>query len=124
MLRTSQAMDLKALIDRVDRHTREKGVNNVCAPVRQVVPGLHLFRQDTPTSIDASIYNPIVCLILQGRKETTVGDRCFGVTAGECVIVSHVLPTMARITHASPTEPYLAVVFPLDLAELRSIDRE
>ncbi|MEM7136063.1 MAG: AraC family transcriptional regulator [Myxococcota bacterium] len=85
------------------------------------VPGLFLLRERAPTEFEAAIYEPIVCLILQGEKETTVGDRAFTVSEGRCIVVSHHLPVMARITKASPRTPYLAVVIRLDLAVLRSL---
>lgn len=83
--------------------------------------GVHLLRHDQPTEFEASIYDPIVCLILQGAKETTLGDRVFTVEAGHCVVVSHDVPVLARITRATPDEPYLALVIALDLAVLRSL---
>ncbi|MEM6734262.1 MAG: AraC family transcriptional regulator, partial [Myxococcota bacterium] len=66
-------------------------------------------------------YDPIMCLILQGRKVTTVGDRTFSASAGDCIIVSHDLPVVARITDATESSPYLAMVAKLDLSELRSL---
>lgn len=83
--------------------------------------GLALLRETSPTELEASVYEPIVCLILQGEKETTVGDRVFTVTEGHCVVVSHDLPVLARITRASEESPYLAVVIRLDVSVLRSL---
>ncbi|MEM7437705.1 MAG: AraC family transcriptional regulator [Myxococcota bacterium] len=87
----------------------------------ETLPGLFLLRESAPTEFEATIYEPIVCLILQGEKETTVGDRVFTVSEGHCIVVSHDLPVMARITKASPRTPYLAIVIRLDLAVLRSL---
>lgn len=84
-------------------------------------PGLFLLRQTQPTEFEAMIYKPIVCLILQGEKETTVGEHVFTISQGHCVVVSHDLPVCARITHATPDKPYLALVIDLDLAVLRSL---
>src|SRR5690606_636734 len=83
--------------------------------------GVYLVRETSPTEFEASIYEPVVCLILQGEKETTIGEQTRGVTAGECVVVSHDLPVLARITEASERKPYLAVVIELDLLVLRSL---
>ncbi|MDC0714164.1 AraC family transcriptional regulator N-terminal domain-containing protein [Stigmatella sp. ncwal1] len=41
----------------------------------QPLPGLRLLLHHRPTAFEASLYEPVVCLILQGRKETTLGDR-------------------------------------------------
>lgn len=85
------------------------------------VPGLFLVRRTERTDIEAMVYDPFVCLILQGSKETVVGERRVDVAAGACIIVSHDLPVVARITDARPEVPYLAVGARLDLAELRSL---
>lgn len=85
------------------------------------VPGLGLVRRTRTTAFEAALYEPIACLILQGRKETTIGDRRFEVGAGETIIVSHGLPVEARILEASPRRPYLSLVVRLDLTELRSL---
>lgn len=83
--------------------------------------GLHVLRHDAPTQFEATVYHPIVCLILQGAKETTLGERRFDVAAGHCVVVSHDVPVLARIRQASPEAPYLALVIELDLEVLRTL---
>lgn len=83
--------------------------------------GVHVLRHEAPTQFEATVYHPIVCLILQGAKETTIGERRFDVVAGHCVVVSHDVPVLARIREASPEVPYLALVIELDLAVLRSL---
>lgn len=80
-----------------------------------------MFREQAPTTFEAMVYEPIACLILQGEKETSVGDEVFTVPEGHCVVVSHDLPVLARITRASARRPYLALVIRLDLAVLRSL---
>jgi hypothetical protein len=56
------------------------------------LPGLRLVRHFRSTAFEATIYEPVVCLILQGRKETTFGERSFKMGAGESLLVSHELP--------------------------------
>jgi AraC-like DNA-binding protein len=83
--------------------------------------GIHVLREPSPTEFEASIYEPVACLILQGEKATTIGDQIRVVAAGSCIVVSHDLPVVSRVTKASPNKPYLAVVIQLDLAVLRSL---
>lgn len=85
------------------------------------VPGLVTLCSDQPTKLEGTLYNPVICLILQGRKETYVGDRKFGFGMGESLIVSHDIPVMTRITEASPQKPYLAVALSIDMQILRSL---
>ncbi|MFT5434762.1 MAG: AraC-like DNA-binding protein [Myxococcota bacterium] len=109
-------MTFKVLAERINRL-----LEPLDRPPHDAVPGLYLLHETQPTEFEAMIYDPVVCLILQGEKETTIGNRTFTVSAGECVVISHDTPVLARITQASADRPYLAVVIPLDLGVLRSL---
>lgn len=85
------------------------------------IAGLTLMRANRPTSVDASCYEPVICLILQGRKEIELGPRRVGAGRGQSIIVSHDLPVRTRIVEASPERPYLVAVVRLDVATLRSL---
>ncbi len=106
-----------ALAERVSRLHDERGDDLARGPL----PGVHLLRETRPTAFEAMVYEPVVCLILQGEKETTIGERVFTLSAGECVVISHDVPVLARITRASEAKPYLALVVSLDLGVLRSL---
>ena len=80
-------------------------------------PGLVLLEQDAPSSFDACLYEPVLCLILRGRKEVTLGEQTLSFGPGECLLVSHDLPVHSRITKA----PYRALVFAVDVATIRSL---
>jgi len=84
------------------------------------LPGLGILRQHRPTSLEAVIYEPVVIAVLQGRKETLLGADAFAMTAGQCLLVSHDLAVIARITRV----PYLALVFDIALDALRDLYAE
>lgn len=84
-------------------------------------PGLTLLRRHTESALEAMVYQPVVCLILQGRKVTTAGTQRVQVGPGDALLVSHDLPVVSRITRATAREPYLALVLTLDLELLRSL---
>ena len=81
------------------------------------IPGLSLLRHPVRTEFEATIYEPVLCLILQGRKATTFGERTYSVGAGECLLVSHDLPVVSRITDA----PYMALLLDVEVDVLRSL---
>lgn len=85
------------------------------------LPGLLLLRYRRPTNLEATFYESVVCLILQGRKETTLGERIVDSGPGESLIVSHDLPVVSQVTKASPEKPYLAMILTLDIEILRSL---
>ncbi len=84
--------------------------------------GLFIYRSSAPTQVDSMIYNPIVCLIVQGAKEATVGVETVSLQEGQCVVVGHDLPVLARVTQASVQKPYLSLIIRLDLELLRTLE--
>ncbi len=88
---------------------------------RVLTGNVGLMVRTAPGGMDARVYDPLACLILQGTKTTSFGDRTATVRAGDMVLVSHALPVVARVTEASPEAPYIALVVPIDIAELRSV---
>jgi hypothetical protein len=79
-----------------------------------------LLRQDHPSSFEASLYEPVLCLILQGRKEVSIGAQTLSFGPKECLLVSHDLPVSSRITKA----PYLALVLEVDVVTIRKLYSE
>lgn len=85
------------------------------------IAGLFVHRQTSPSPFEATVYNPVICLNLQGSKEVSCGDRTLAFGAGQSLIVSHDVPVMARVTEASAKRPYLAIIAALDIAVIRSL---
>ncbi|MEW6339349.1 MAG: AraC family transcriptional regulator [Pseudomonadota bacterium] len=83
----------------------------------QPLKSLGILRHHHPTSFEAAIYEPVVILILQGRKETVLGTHSYPMQVGECLLVSHDLPVIARVTKT----PYLALIFNVELDMLRDL---
>jgi AraC-like DNA-binding protein len=91
----------------------EGGQSRLSEPVERLL----LLRQNAPSPIEAMMYDPVLCLILQGGKQVSFGKRTLAFGAGECLLVSHDLPVVSQITRA----PYLALVFQIDLATIRRL---
>ncbi|MEO1198106.1 MAG: AraC family transcriptional regulator [Pseudomonadota bacterium] len=109
-------MNLAYLVDLSSRYHADKQEKN------QELPGLSVFRRDAPSDIEAAIYEPVICLILQGGKVTSIGDQAADLRPGDALLVSHDLPVVSRITKATPQEPYLALILSLDLRLARSLN--
>lgn len=108
-------MHLEGLIEHASR--RVSAAENGHQRAVQPMDGLLLLRQDSPSSFETSLYEPVLCLILQGRKEVSIGERTLSFGPGECLLVSHCLPVCSRITEA----PYLALVLEVDVATIRDL---
>lgn len=88
------------------------------------VPGLRMMIQESPHGDLHSIYRPLVCLVLQGKKSLVVGTQEATFTAGQSVIVSADMPVTGRIVQADRTAPYLAVAVELDAGMVKEIAAE
>lgn len=85
------------------------------------LPNLTVLQAMEVSEFDAVVYKPVVCLVLQGAKETTIGDQSVTLRAGSALIVSHDLPVQSRIISASVDKPYLALIVSLEHSVLRSL---
>jgi len=108
-------MHLEGLIKQASR--RFSAPENGHQQAAQPMDGLLLLRQNSPSSFEASLYEPVLCLILQGRKQLSIGEQTLSFGPGECLLVSHDLPVCSRITKA----PYLALVLEVDVATIRKL---
>ena len=85
------------------------------------LPNLHVLRKEAVSEFEAIVYNPVICLILRGSKETRIGTQSVSLSRGDALLVSHDLPVTSKITQASPAEPYLAIIVSLDLGIIRNL---
>ena len=108
-------MDLHQLSDQID--ARVPSCRGRQQQIVRAGDGVVLLRQDHPSPLEGSLYEPVLCLILQGRKEVLVGEHRLTVGLGECLVVSHDLPVRSRVTEA----PYLALVFEIDIDTIRRL---
>ena len=86
----------------------------------RMLPAAHVFQRSEVTSFEAVIYNPVICLILQGSKVMTVGQQVVEPMKVIC-FASHDLPVTSKIKQASAKRPYRALIFSLDLGILRGL---
>ena len=112
-------MHLAELIERAWRRVPAPG-NGHHQQTARPMDGLLILRQDAPSPLEASLYEPVLCLILRGRKTVTIGDRTLSFGPGECLLVSHDLPVRSSVVQA----PYLSLVLELDLATIRRLHDE
>ncbi|NKB29764.1 MAG: helix-turn-helix domain-containing protein [Rhodobacteraceae bacterium] len=99
----------------------ERYIEQIADVTAKPLPSLHVLRQEDVSAFEAVIYNPVICLILRGRKETRIGTQSVSLGQGDALLVSHDLPVVAKITEASPQAPYLALILALDIGIIRSL---
>lgn len=63
------------------------------------------------------VYEPMLCVVLDGAKRTTLGAQTFDYHAGDCLVVSADLPVSGQVLEA----PYAAVGIALDPAMISEL---
>lgn len=91
-------------------HSQRSGVT--ITPVH----GLCLIRRTTSSDLEYTVEQPLFCLVLQGRKQVTIGSGTLAYGAGDIMIVTGNVPMATRIGQASIADPYLALALDLDTA--------
>ncbi|WP_084474974.1 AraC family transcriptional regulator [Deinococcus pimensis] len=113
-----QTRHSEVLADLIARHTSGPGLTST------IVPGLHLFRADAPSSPTHMLYRPSICLIAQGAKVTQQGETTLRYGPAEMLLVSVSLPLTVQILDASPDRPHLALHVDLDPALIATLALE
>lgn len=88
------------------------------------ISGLAVYAVTEPTSFECFLYQSVICLILQGSKETLLGEQSVKYGAGKTLIISHDIHVCSRVTEASIDEPYVALVVAADLGIVRDLEIE
>ncbi|NKK74831.1 helix-turn-helix domain-containing protein [Rhizobium leguminosarum bv. viciae] len=98
-----QLQELRALAAKAENRRTETGIPRV-AMVQGEIPEHRL----------ATVYDPMVNLILTGSKTMTVGDRTFHYDPATYFVMSVDLPAVGSVHPSAAGEPYLAVSLTLD----------
>lgn len=85
------------------------------------IPRLSLFRADEPTVPLPAVYEASLCLIAQGAKRVTLGERSLVYDAAHYLLVSVDLPLVGHVIEASRDAPYLCAKIDIDQAALADL---
>jgi AraC-like DNA-binding protein len=108
-----------ALLEAVTRYTdQHAGESN---PLLTAIHNMAILRTDNERPPSHLIMRPALCVVVQGAKWTTFGDRRYDYRAGQALVVSVEMPALSRVAQASPEKPFLGVVIEFDLALMRDV---
>ena len=86
--------------------------------------GLALIRADAPTERKAIIYQPVFYIVIQGQKQSFLGNEMFQYDPGRFLALTVPLPMEGMVTVATADEPYLAIKLAVDSGTVLSLLRE
>ena len=77
------------------------------------MPGLTLSCTPRTTEPLSDVSRPVLAMIAQGAKRTTLADQVYDYRAGQYLIATVDLPLSAQVTEATPARPFLGLGLPL-----------
>lgn len=106
------------LVEAMLRYTeREPGES----PFLTAVDSMMIMRSDQPKPPSHMIFKPSMCIVAQGTKWATFGEKRLEYRAGEALVIGVETPSIGRVVEASPGEPCLVLAFELDLPIMRGV---
>jgi AraC-like DNA-binding protein len=100
----------------INSQLKAKLMRKVPAPGRfpTAIGGLSLTRRNDPDQTDTCFYTPSIGVIIQGQKESVIGSEKFKYGEFDCLVNGVDMPSLSRITSASPEKPLLAMSLDID----------
>jgi AraC-like DNA-binding protein len=110
---------MTTLLDAVRHYANSHADHNGIAPTP--IAGLTAVRATAPSGLGYAISQPLVCIVMQGSKQVTMGAQTFSFAAGDSLLITADVPTVSQITRASVAAPYFSLVLALDLTVIADL---
>ena len=121
---------LAITICRSDHDRMQETLDRMCRRVRRHTDGI-LLRTPIPrvglgvsaiSSVPVrTVYEPMICMVLQGAKQVMIGDQSLRYDAASCFVASLELPVTGCVMEASADRPYVVACLSLDRDALASL---
>lgn len=112
LLIESRRRELAALIE---RFTGADGIHETA------IDTLRFSRLSAPSAPMCGIQDSALCVIVQGCKQTRLGDDVYEYDASRYLVASVDLPITGQVIRASAEEPYLGLVLKLPAADIATL---
>ncbi|EKU98982.1 DNA-binding domain-containing protein, AraC-type [Leptolyngbya sp. PCC 7375] len=88
---------------------------------KTAIPQLTFMRESEVSTGMCDVTEPILAIMVQGKKEALLGEETYQYDAAQYLVVSVDLPLKAFVIEATPDKPYLGFKLDLDPAQLCDI---
>ena len=85
------------------------------------IPRLCVHTSHGPTPPVGGLFEPKVCIVLQGAKQIMIGEQVLRYDPATFFIASVELPVTGCIVEATPARPYVGLTLALDRAEIAAL---
>jgi AraC-like DNA-binding protein len=95
------------LVSQASPYCRREGANPT------PIPGLTIFRHEKTTRAELSLYNPVVCLVIQGEKKVWSGKTVLHYNPENYLVSCIDVPAMFQVVRASEKQPFIGLTLNL-----------
>lgn len=85
------------------------------------IAGLHCIRLDAPHRQLPSVYQPSLCVIVQGTKQVLLEEEIYRYSPPQFLAVSVDLPLVGQVIEASQDMPYLCLAIDIDARQIAEL---
>lgn len=103
------------LIALVARFAPGEGVHDTA------IAPLQLIRADIPMGHLCTVYEPGLCVVVQGRKQAALAGEVFEYDPLHYLVISVSLPVIGQVLEATPERPFLCVRLDIDPQEISGL---
>jgi AraC-like DNA-binding protein len=100
---------------------RELAARHAADDPATAIPRLSIYASHCPTPPVSGLFEPKVCLVLQGAKQIMIGEQVLRYDPFSYFIASVELPVTGCIVEASPDRPYVGLTLDLDRDALAAL---
>lgn len=108
----SQQKELSVIIDKL---SNGDGIH------KTIVPGLNVIKMSATNMLIPVVYDPSLCVIVQGKKQVMLEDEIYKYKPSEYLVVSVDLPVIGAVIEATEKEPYLCLQIDLDPRQISDL---
>lgn len=106
------------LIKMIEARREEDGI------IKTAIPTLSFYSSSSTTEFATVVYEPSLCLVLQGSKAMILGDENYGYDPSRYLLASVHMPTRVRIMEASEKEPYISLKLTFTMEDIFEVIKE
>lgn len=92
--------------------------------IKTTIPSLSFYTTTTTTECQPVIYEPSLCLVLQGSKSLLLGDERYAYDTSGYLLASIHMPTRVRIMEASKQQPYISLKLTFRMEDIFEVMKE
>ena len=102
----------EALIAMIHAKRVENGI------IKTQIPSLSLYTTTTTTEFASAVYEPSLCIILQGSKALILGEELYSYNPSSYLLASIYMPTRVRIMEASVQKPFTSLKLTFSMEDI------